>query len=348
MCIVIIYITNILQTYAVSIPLSQIPVGKVVSVNGLKFIKITDNQYLAVEPFGTMQGWNGCASLPNPACMAAGTCTTTTVKSQLFTQGPVLMDARDGKKYEIRKFPDGKCWMVDNLAYGGTTSASGSSDYCVSQDAVPTYGYGTGTANANWWVRVGASATYAEAATMAYGDCANPQLKNYGSGSPCYNSDRCGYYYNWQAAMQLPNCNYNNDACTYSTPTLTANFRQGICPIGWHLPSGGEDRSTSEFAVLDVAVGGEGGGGEKSGHAYTYFWRSSNASGVTVTDPWKNVYGGCTTCNESIGAQGAWGYWWSASTAAAGSAYTIYIRNIAMSFYNNGRYGGWSVRCVKN
>jgi hypothetical protein len=36
---------------AATIPLSQIPLGKVISVNGLKFIKINDNQYMAVEPF---------------------------------------------------------------------------------------------------------------------------------------------------------------------------------------------------------------------------------------------------------------------------------------------------------
>jgi hypothetical protein len=33
-----------------TVPLSQIPVGKVVSVNGVKFVKIGDNKYMAVEP----------------------------------------------------------------------------------------------------------------------------------------------------------------------------------------------------------------------------------------------------------------------------------------------------------
>jgi uncharacterized protein (TIGR02145 family) len=35
-----------------------------------------------------------------------------------------LTDARDSKQYTVRKMPDGKCWMIDNLAYvgGGTTT----------------------------------------------------------------------------------------------------------------------------------------------------------------------------------------------------------------------------------
>jgi len=31
----------------------------------------------------------------------------------------VLTDNRDGKLYRVRKMPDGKCWMLDNLAYTG-------------------------------------------------------------------------------------------------------------------------------------------------------------------------------------------------------------------------------------
>ncbi len=46
-----------------------------------------------------------------------------------------LVDARDGKKYRARRMPDGKCWMIDNLAYGG----GGNNTY---RDAVPLH---TGT-----------------------------------------------------------------------------------------------------------------------------------------------------------------------------------------------------------
>ena len=54
-----------------------------------------------------------------------------------FTLIGCLEDERDGKLYEVRKFADGKCWMVDNLAYGGD-SAHGGSDACAQREELRT------------------------------------------------------------------------------------------------------------------------------------------------------------------------------------------------------------------
>ena len=47
-------------------------------------------------------------------------------KSMTAGQVVTLVDARDNKSYHIKKMPDEKCWMMDNLAYAGGTSNGGS------------------------------------------------------------------------------------------------------------------------------------------------------------------------------------------------------------------------------
>ena len=56
-----------------------------------------------------------------------------------------LTDSRDNKTYRVRKFADGHCWMIDNLAYGNCTASSfGNSttaSYCRNNPSSTTYGY---------------------------------------------------------------------------------------------------------------------------------------------------------------------------------------------------------------
>jgi uncharacterized protein (TIGR02145 family) len=305
---------------AATIPMSQIPIGKVVSVGGLKFVKIGDNLYMAAEAFGTMQGWSGCASLPNPACMATGTCQTTTSKAELFTQGPILTDSRDGKKYDIRKFPDGKCWMADNLRFGGATDAcKNKKTFSGNTTAAATNRFGAGT----------------------YGDCRDPaggapySSSDYNdSNNFCLGQTFCGYHYDWQAAMQASGAYYN---ASYTTPSYP---HQGICPTGWHIPTGG---AASEFVNLDGLVG------SSAGHAYPYFWKATVDSGITTTDPWKTVYSGFEYTAGSLIRYGSHGHWWSATQAGATSANHLYIYEYGYtSSYGGDRSYGFSIRCVQN
>jgi uncharacterized protein (TIGR02145 family) len=322
---------------AATIPLSLIPVGKVVSVNGLKFVKIADNQYLAATTYGTMQSWDGCASLPNPACVSSSTCTTTTTKSQLFTPGPTLMDVRDGKQYEIRKFPDGKCWMVDNLAYGGTTTVNGNVDACAGKATF--VGEGQATPYVSWY----------QGSAQLYGDCRDAAATGYGAVSaPCLNTTACGYFYNWQAAMQLAAA-YHNSVVSYphGIPSPT-NYIQGICPDGWHLPSGGSD-TVSEFIVLDQAVGGNGTNGQ-NGHNYTTFWRPSSFSTTTNTDPWKAAYAGDSYPTGELMVQETYGDWWSSTQDNLVNTYFLATHQSHAYPQHVGDYEHWgfSIRCIKN
>jgi uncharacterized protein (TIGR02145 family) len=303
-------------------PLYQICKGKVVSVNNQKFVKVTETQYMAVQPLcvgsGEMQTWNCCDSLVTPTYTAGDQAT-------YFTQGPILTDARDGKSYEIRKFPDGKCWMVDNLRYGGTTDAcNGKTAFSGNGSATATNQFGSGT----------------------YGDCRDPHQ---GGSAPCASgSTQCGYYYNWQAAMQLSSAYYNTNV-TYpsSTPSTTANYIQGICPTGWHLPSGGTTEVASEFVNLDKAVGGSGANSQTTTN-YTAFWRPTSTTAITSTDPWKGIYSGYSYDSGGLNAQASAGYWWSSAGYNAPFAYLLRVYTDVYPQHSSSKGYGFSVRCVKD
>jgi uncharacterized protein (TIGR02145 family) len=286
---------------------------------------------------GTMQTWTGCASLPTPTL-------TVGVKSTYFTQGPCLTDERDGKNYEIRKFPDGKCWMVDNLAYGGTTTQSGSTDYCATSTSIPAPDTinPVCTTNAAWYGKIGAQAIGAGTAAQIYGDCANPRL-NADIAGPCYNSNQCGYYYNWQAATQLPTACSILTAATYpnGTPSNT-NYLQGICPSGWHLPSGGANQS-AEFDTLYVLTGGTG-----SASPGTTFWQPSVSSAITSADPWKGLYSGSISYATGISAQGSKGSWWSSNQLSSPGAFALSIDTLVLPMEMGSKPNGLTVRCIKD
>jgi uncharacterized protein (TIGR02145 family) len=247
---------------------------------------------------GTMQDWDGCAALATPAALG-------------YIQGPCLTDTRDGKVYEVRKFADGKCWMVDNLRYGGDTTTTG--DGCAGKNTFAPLS--SNMSGASW----------------GYGECGDPAIlaKN----PPCNNTTDCGYFYNWQAAMQDASAYLNNN---YTGPT---GIVQGICPAGWHLPQGG---SSSEFHALDYANGGDGSNrGCDDSDALCAFWRPGYN--------WKGIYS-CYMYPGEIHGCGAYGYWWSSGQRSVGLSYSI---RTSTNYHQGGtasenKNQGLTVRCIKN
>ncbi len=223
----------------------SMPVGAKTTIKGREVIKVTttgkfvDLAWWQAKSNTTMQGWDDCASLATPI-------------GSYFTQGPTLIDIRDGKQYEIRKFSDGKCWMVDNLMYGGGTDAcAGKSTFAGNGSVTPSNQFGAGT----------------------YGDCRDPSV---GTGSDYCSTlgmpEKCGYLYSWQAAMQHASAYYNT---TYTGPTTNV---QGLCPEGWRLPT---SNTGGDFATLHTAAGAPASGfWQTPGNWQGYFSGFCNASGT--------------------------------------------------------------------
>ena len=143
-----------------------------------------------------------------------------------------------------------------------------------------------------------------------------------------------GLFYNWAAAARATDCNSN------------ANFsdekRQGVCPMGWHLPS------RNEWKVLEDYLGGSNIAGGKMKSLGTAYWTTPNAGAATESSsgfsalPAGKHYNGIVEMSQSA-------YFWS-STQNYPDAFAIQLTYF-FPFMPSGNYQkhfGHSVRCVKD
>ena len=157
----------------------------------------------------------------------------------------------------------------------------------------------------------------------------------------CYNNDEsnCKIYgglYQWQEIMQ------------YTSPDAgIIGTNQGICPVGWHIPT------ESEWLTLIDYLGGEAVAGGKMKKAGTTVWLNPN-NGATNESGFSALPGGyrASDGSDTFYNFGLQGYWWS-STQSQDSFVNYYNWNLSydspnVNKYENDRNSGFSVRCVKN
>lgn len=147
----------------------------------------------------------------------------------------------------------------------------------------------------------------------------------------CYNMEsNCDIYggqYKWNEAMQY----------------VTTEGVQGICPVGWHLPT------DAEWTTLTTFLGGESVAGGKMKETGTTHWASPN-TGATNSSGFTALPGGVDRYYPFVTL---YAYFWSSSEF--GSMYAWY-RNLSYDdayanrnniFYNN-KTLSLSVRCLKD
>ncbi len=212
-----------------------------------------------------------------------------------------LTDARadaGGQSYKVRLMEDGRYWMVEDLKYP--------------------------LAACNKTTFAGAKAVGSIGARVPgfYGDCRN----NTQAGA--------GYLYDWMFAMQHKDAYYTSSWNPNCTGNGSSNaLCRGICPAGWHLPTG--NPTTGEFTLLNKAANGG---------------KTNTDAGLRSS--WGGVYGGYSGSTGTLNHQGSSARYWSSSFYSAGAAYHLY-------FYSTGvnpatldgydyKYNGFSVRCVRN
>ncbi len=206
-----------------------------------------------------------------------------------------FIDPRDNERYKIRKMPDGHWWMIENLRFGNC-DASKFNTY--SQQSVRN--------------QMGVSGGY-------YGVCIESTQPGGGN------------LYNWQAAMNHPGAYYNNTGTdnnpSGNTNDTTMRQWQGICPDGWHLPSGG---SKGEFRELSAALC----------NVASNFYPGTGA--------FEGVLGGLGS-GSSVSGVGSNAYYWSSTWLNNYGAYILSFNrgsvNPQIYSYKN---DGFAVRCVKN
>lgn len=175
-----------------------------------------------------------------------------------------------------------------------------------------------------------------------------PSLKG---GNWCYNNDEknckvSGRYYSWAAAID--SVALANDAeapldCGYGKKCGLDRAVQGICPDGWHLPS------IYEWGLLSVALGNAPVSGEplKALTGWNYAGTPDNNGtdlyGFAALPTGRRI---SATKWEKVGSDV---YYWSATEYSANDGRYFNINNVYTNSYTyqNSKYYGQSVRCVK-
>jgi uncharacterized protein (TIGR02145 family) len=224
-----------------------------------------------------------------------------------------LTDTREENNqqtYKVKKMQDGRIWMVQDLKFG---------DKC-NKDAF------TGSTSNQTSSKLTSIGGY------IYGDCMN---RWDASRTP----DARGYLYDWAAAIQKTGAFHgsgSNVGCS-GTVTGTAGTApgacQGICPKGWHIPTG---NTTGEFYTLHNVSG------RSCATNSDKCWNASS--------DWEGVLTGYCEPGGTLDYPGYRAYYWSSTYTDNNTAYRLHFYSTVVYPGANSslKHYGFSVRCVRN
>ena len=304
------------------------------------------------NPIDFMHTWTGCDSLAENATVC-------------------LVDPRDYRAYQVRKLADGKCWMVNDLKFGGDY---GDTDGCAVNNGEGNYTYswcGSITKEYKNWDTEGQAYTecISECQSTCYRDDYYPKWVAYCGNIPesCSRGGSTnltkaqeqfapGYYGHCRYVGVIPHSFYADEITylTYDTylydwvatmqSTLayqdsSATFpgqQQGICPIGWHIPTG--ENGGDFYGLAD---------------AYQYDYYSFTDASKFNSDGTGHVDGG----TGGLTSQYYLSDYWSSTGAYTYSSFALEMDNYygySVNITNYGQNGslyksyGLAVRCVKD
>lgn len=176
----------------------------------------------------------------------------------------------------------------------------------------------------------------------------NTTAYRYAPNNDTSNVDTYGYLYNWYAVMHGANSSSKNPSGV-----------QGICPIGWHVPSDSE-WNTMETNLTEVDVTTDGFRGNHAGQmagGEQGVWKESNLVGApgNYSDPNRNISGlSVLPAGYFDGGTehyyGTSAYIWSSTAYDVNASYYRYL-NYGRSFVGRNYYNknhGFAVRCVRD
>ena len=244
-------------------------------------------------------------------------------------------------------------WTLDCICEGVIT-APGATHYCGAQNVHnPDVTYGAMTdqdGNLYKTVIIGTQEWMAE----------NLRVSSFRNGTPLQNYTSNA---DWSTANNIADAAwvyYNNDS-TYACPYgklynkyAATNSSNGLCPIGWHIPT--ESEWVTLINYLDTNANGgfnpnDAGGKLKS--LGTFFWNGTNTGGSNLTG-FSALPGGYRTNTGEFFSEGLSGYYWTYSNITnSSSSYTRVFANSTQSVSigtsgSSSTTSGFSVRCLKD
>ena len=308
-----------------------------VETNGLSLYAVW------IKSAGSLQNWNGCSSLAQGATTA-------------------LTDERDGNTYAVAKLADNKCWMVENLRLADKDSSNNDIELSNTNTHNPslpiTNIYNADSSQATTSNHLSATTDPTTTAWCTSNSAAcddqsmlatnnttlftNNTSSSYSTGSNVYSY---GNYYNWYSA-------------TAGHGKYGSNYGQGyeasgdICPVGWHLPKGGDksQESTNEFWQL-IVTGLNGGTNpanyDSSSQPYYTGTEATPVSNALRSYPNNFVYSGYVY-GSSVYNRNFLGIYWSSSAYSSSYAYDLYFHGSSVNAGagTNSKYYGGMARCV--
>ena len=188
---------------------------------------------------------------------------------------------------------------------------------------------------------------YADGTVIAVGtSSSNTTPYRYAPNNDTSNVNMYGYLYNWAAVM-------NGAASSNANPSKV----QGICPTGWHVPSGGEWSQLTDYVGSHSEY--------DCGYNYEYIakalasttgWQSSTYPCAVGNNPSANNATGFSALpaggydGSDYYSFGSYTFFWNATGEENNYAngHELYNTSSSMEFNGFYKYKGGSVRCVRN
>ena len=237
------------------------------------------------------------------------------------------------------------------IGYGGEVSFTTLTDPCQGVTTVTDYDgnvYNTiGVGNQCWMKENLRTTKYSDGTPISQGSGISYDVGYwYYPNDSSSNMSTYGLLYNWKAMMR-------NSSSSSANPSRV----QGICPTGWHVPSGSEWGQLTDFV--------------SSQSQYLCSGNSENiAKALASTTDWNSSTSNCAVGNDQsannatgFGALPTGGYqgggyvnsggsttFWTATESSSRKAYTLYLycHYATVSFYNSEKSPGYSVRCLRD
>ena len=290
-----------------------------------------------VASAGNMQNWSGCSS------MNIGDVTA-------------LKDTRDNEIYAVAKLADGKCWMIENMRLNDSVILSSSNTHNPSLPLTNSWYYADSqttltTSNHLSSVTDPYQTAWCE---RSIADCldqsmlATNNITEFTTNTTGSQSDSIyiyGNYYNW----------YSATAGHGNTSVTSGDVNGDICPVGWHLPTGGGRGNIANSDYYQLSYASIGAQPVQFDYNEMYYRNGGGSEGIEASNimrsyPNNFIYSG-EVSGDMVANRDLEGFYWTSTSRGSNVSYGFEIRNQRVypgSYFNTGmdREYGFSIRCI--